>query len=97
MSDQFSQLKSILRSPSMSSTLFASAPVVCNDLVDSSENSEASSTDSDFTFSAPSSTSADNQSTIKRNKYIYRRSTQHIELCFQVKTLAYFIHLKSLI
>ncbi|KAF8053008.1 hypothetical protein N665_1476s0001 [Sinapis alba] len=59
MSDQFSQLKSILRSPSMSSTL-ASAPVVRDDLADSSENSEASSTDSDFTFPAPSSSSADN-------------------------------------
>ncbi|KAH0928335.1 hypothetical protein HID58_014062 [Brassica napus] len=60
MSDQFSQLKSILRSPSMSSTVAASAPVVRDDLADSSENSEASSTDSDFTFPAPSSSSPDN-------------------------------------
>ncbi|CAA7060663.1 unnamed protein product [Microthlaspi erraticum] len=52
MSDQFSQLKSILRSPSMSSTL-PSGPVVRDDLADSSENSEASSSDSDFTFPAP--------------------------------------------
>ncbi|WZY87656.1 hypothetical protein YC2023_044391 [Brassica napus] len=58
--DQFSQLKSILRSPSMSSTVAASAPVVRDDLADSSENSEASSTDSDFTFPAPSSSSPDN-------------------------------------
>ncbi|CAN8254295.1 unnamed protein product [Cochlearia groenlandica] len=56
MSDQFSQLKSILRSTSMSSSL-ASAPVVRDDLADSSENSEASSTDSDFTFPAPSPSS----------------------------------------
>ncbi|KAH0884639.1 hypothetical protein HID58_060735 [Brassica napus] len=60
MSDQFSQLKSILRSTSMSSTMAASAPVVRDDLADSSENSEASSTDSDFTFPAPSSSSPDN-------------------------------------
>ncbi|KAF3521624.1 hypothetical protein F2Q69_00049395 [Brassica cretica] len=59
MSDQFSQLKSILRSPSMSSTM-ASVPVVRDDLADSSENSEASSSDSDFTFPAPSTSSADN-------------------------------------
>lgn len=43
----------------MSSTL-ASVPVVRDDLADSSENSEASSTESDFTFPAPSSSSADN-------------------------------------
>ncbi|KAJ4885060.1 Myosin-16 [Raphanus sativus] len=59
MSDQFSQLKSILRSPSMSSTV-ATVPVVRDDLADSSENSEASSSDSDFTFPAPSTSSADN-------------------------------------
>ncbi|KAL0724721.1 hypothetical protein Bca4012_039320 [Brassica carinata] len=59
MSDQFSQLKSILRSPSMSSTM-ATVPVVRDDLADSSENSEASSSDSDFTFPAPSTSSADN-------------------------------------
>ncbi|KAH0918905.1 hypothetical protein HID58_026565, partial [Brassica napus] len=59
MSDQFSQLKSILRSPSMSSPM-ATVPVVRDDLGDSSENSEASSSDSDFTFPAPSTSSADN-------------------------------------
>uniref|UniRef100_M4CGJ1 Myosin motor domain-containing protein n=2 Tax=Brassica campestris TaxID=3711 RepID=M4CGJ1_BRACM len=59
MSDQFSQLKSILRSPSMSSPM-ATVPVVRDDLADSSENSEASSSDSDFTFPAPSTSSADN-------------------------------------
>ncbi|KAG2287810.1 hypothetical protein Bca4012_031373 [Brassica carinata] len=58
MSDQFSQLKSFLRSASMSSTLVTSAPVVRDDLADRSENSEASSTDSDFTFPAPSSSSS---------------------------------------
>lgn len=57
MSDQFSQLKSILRSSSMSTSTLASAPVVRDDLADSSENSEASSTDSDFTFPAPSPSS----------------------------------------
>ncbi|XP_019056780.1 PREDICTED: myosin-16 isoform X2 [Tarenaya hassleriana] len=57
MSDQFSQLKSILRSPSMSNSTFTSSPVVRDDLADSSENSEASSSDSDFTFPAPSPTS----------------------------------------
>ncbi|CAH2063713.1 unnamed protein product [Thlaspi arvense] len=66
MSDQFSQLKSILRSTSMSSTL-ASAPVVRDDLADSSENSEASSSDSDFTFPAPSP-SADSFSSFNPNQ-----------------------------
>ncbi|KAL1193456.1 Myosin-16 [Cardamine amara subsp. amara] len=66
MSDQFSQLKSILRSPSMSSTL-ASAPVVRDDLAESSENSEASSSDSDFTFPAPSP-SSDNFSAYNPNQ-----------------------------
>ncbi|EOA23412.1 hypothetical protein CARUB_v10016593mg [Capsella rubella] len=65
MSDQFSQLKSILRSPSMSTSTMASAPVVRDDLGDSSENSEASSTDSDFTFPAPS---PDNFSTYNTNQ-----------------------------
>ncbi|VYS60757.1 unnamed protein product [Arabidopsis thaliana] len=67
MSDQFSQLKSILRSPSMSASTMASAPVVRDDLADSSENSEASSSDSDFTFPAPSP-SSDNFSTFNPNQ-----------------------------
>ncbi|VVB06123.1 unnamed protein product [Arabis nemorensis] len=67
MSDQFSQLKSILRSSSMSTSTLASAPVVRDDLADSSENSEASSTDSDFTFPAPSP-SSDNFSNFNPNQ-----------------------------
>ncbi|KAG7628940.1 Myosin N-terminal SH3-like [Arabidopsis thaliana x Arabidopsis arenosa] len=67
MSDQFSQLKSILRSPSMSASTMASAPVVRDDLADSSENSKASSSDSDFTFPAPSP-SSDNFSTFNPNQ-----------------------------
>ncbi|XP_010504771.1 PREDICTED: myosin-16-like isoform X3 [Camelina sativa] len=67
MSDQFSQLKSILRSPSMSTSTMASAPVVRDDLGDSSENSEASSSDSDFTFPAPSP-SPDNFSNFNPNQ-----------------------------
>jgi myosin-5 len=45
----------------------ASAPVVRDDLADSSENSEASSSDSDFTFPAPSP-SSDNFSTFNPNQ-----------------------------
>lgn len=56
MSDQFLQLKTILRSPLISTS--ASAAVVRDELVDTSDNSDASSSDSDFTFPAPSPTSA---------------------------------------
>ncbi|XP_022758363.1 myosin-16 isoform X2 [Durio zibethinus] len=50
MSDQFSQLKTILRSPSNSTS--TSQPIVRDDSFDTSDNSDASSSDSDFTFPA---------------------------------------------
>ncbi|XP_021281457.1 myosin-11 isoform X2 [Herrania umbratica] len=52
MSDQFSQLKKILHSPS------TSQPIVRDNSFDTSDNSDASSSDSDFTFPAPVLTSA---------------------------------------
>ncbi|OMP09317.1 Zinc finger, C2H2-like protein [Corchorus olitorius] len=51
MSDQFSQLKTILSSPSIKTS--TSQPITRNDSSDSSDNSDASSSDSDFTFSSP--------------------------------------------
>ncbi|EOX94525.1 Myosin family protein with Dil domain, putative [Theobroma cacao] len=56
MSDQFSQLKKILRSPSNSTS--TSQPIVRDNSFDTSDNSDASSSDSDFTFPAPVLTSA---------------------------------------
>ncbi|XVE72979.1 hypothetical protein DITRI_Ditri11bG0081300 [Diplodiscus trichospermus] len=56
MSDQFSQLKTILRSASNSTS--ASQPVVRDDSSDTSENSDASSSDSDLTVPASVLTSA---------------------------------------
>ncbi|GAV61578.1 Myosin_head domain-containing protein/IQ domain-containing protein/Myosin_N domain-containing protein [Cephalotus follicularis] len=55
MSDQFAQLKMTLRSPSNSTS--TSGPIVRDDLVDAaSDNSDASSNDSDFTFPDPAPT-----------------------------------------
>ncbi|OMO78429.1 IQ motif, EF-hand binding site [Corchorus capsularis] len=51
MSDQFSQLKTILSSPSNKRS--TSQPITRNDSSDSSDNSDASSSDSDFTFPSP--------------------------------------------
>lgn len=57
MSNQVSELKTILCTASKSSSAFG--PLVRHEGVDSiSSNSECSSTDSDFTFPAPVSTSA---------------------------------------
>ncbi|XWS36398.1 hypothetical protein CRYUN_Cryun20dG0082200 [Craigia yunnanensis] len=56
MSDQFSQLKTILSSPSNSTS--TSQPIVRDDSFDTSDDSDASSSDSDFTFPASVLTSA---------------------------------------
>ncbi|KAJ4726841.1 Myosin [Melia azedarach] len=56
MSEQFSQLKMILRSSSTSTS--TSIPIVRDDTFDTSDNSDASSSDSDFTFPAPATTTA---------------------------------------
>ncbi|KAI9182024.1 hypothetical protein LWI28_021238 [Acer negundo] len=53
MSEQFSQLKMILRSSNSTST---SVPIVREEQIDTSDNSDASSSDSDFTFPAPAPT-----------------------------------------
>ncbi|TXG63786.1 hypothetical protein EZV62_010780 [Acer yangbiense] len=54
MSEQFSQLKMILRSSNSTST--TSVPIVREEQIDTSDNSDASSSDSDFTFPAPAPT-----------------------------------------
>ncbi|XP_031262492.1 myosin-16 isoform X2 [Pistacia vera] len=64
MSEQFSQLKTILRS-SLTSTS-SSRPIIREEHSDTSDNSDASSSDSDFTFPAPVLTSA-NFSSYKPN------------------------------
>lgn len=64
MSEQFSQLKMILRSSSTSTS--TSIPIVKEETFDTSDNSDASSTDSDFTFPAPAPASA-NFSSFKPN------------------------------
>ncbi|KAJ0053588.1 hypothetical protein Pint_01768 [Pistacia integerrima] len=64
MSEQFSQLKTILRS-SLTSTS-SSQPIIREGHSDTSDNSDASSSDSDFTFPAPVLTSA-NFSSYKPN------------------------------
>ncbi|XVF80928.1 hypothetical protein PTKIN_Ptkin15bG0114700 [Pterospermum kingtungense] len=55
MSDQFSQLKTLLSSPSHSTS--TSQPIVRNDSFDTSDNTDASSSDSDFSFPASVRTS----------------------------------------
>ncbi|KAA3468901.1 myosin-16 [Gossypium australe] len=58
MSEQFSQLKTILQTPSSSKP--ASPPIARVDYFDNSDNSDASSTGSDFAFPASGRNSANN-------------------------------------
>ncbi|XP_052887732.1 myosin-16 isoform X1 [Gossypium arboreum] len=58
MSEQFSQLKTILQTPSISKP--ASPPIARVDYFDNSDNSDASSTGSDFAFPASGHDSANN-------------------------------------
>lgn len=58
MSEQFSQLKTILQTPSSSKP--ASPPIARVDYFDNSDNSDASSTGSDFAFPASGHDSANN-------------------------------------
>ncbi|XP_044503140.1 myosin-11-like isoform X2 [Mangifera indica] len=64
MSEQFSQLKTILCSSSTSNS--SARPIIREEHCDTLDNSDASSTDSDFTFPAPVLTSA-NVSPVKSN------------------------------
>ncbi|KAL5796564.1 hypothetical protein ACOSQ2_001384 [Xanthoceras sorbifolium] len=65
MSEQFSQLKMILRSSNSTST---SGPIVREEQIDTSDNSDASSSDSDFTFPAPAPTTS-SFSSFKANSF----------------------------